>query len=110
MVVNLVENRSTEHLRDASTHPVTASVGVAPCQVHAGDVFATKVRVHVEDHRVHVDAILAATGLDIMRGDGVPEATTPKVNADPDAEFLIMEDVNVVVAAANGSELPCGFS
>src|SRR5581483_5700332 len=110
MVMDFVDNRRAENLRHPLTNPVATGVGVAPSQIHARDIFATEIGVGIENDRVNVDTIFAATSFDVVCGDTVTESARSEVNTDPDAVLLVVEDVNIVVAAADRSKLSCCFS
>ncbi len=59
----------------------------------------------VEEDGIDHHAVLRSRCLEEPRSDAMTETTRAEVHADPDAVLLVDEDVDVVVAAADGSEL-----
>src|SRR2546423_11839406 len=102
--------QDVEHLAD---HDVATGVRVLTRELHRGDVRITQLRADLEQHRrrVHLarDCTLAE-GLALGKreeagGRLVTETTRAEVDTGPDVTLLVLHQVDVVVARADGSEL-----
>ena len=105
MVVDLVELARAEDPDHAVADPVATCVRVTTGEGHRGDVLRAEGRIRVQDKRSDVHAVSCAAFLERPRGDAVAEPAASEMGADPDAVLLVGEDVDVVVARADGAEL-----
>ncbi len=74
VVMHLIENLGAEEAGDLLNYPVAARIGVAPCELHRGDVLLAKLRILAQQHRIDVDAVPSTGRLDEVRGQLVAEA------------------------------------
>jgi len=109
VVVDLLLDGGAEQPGYASADPVAAGVGVGSTELHGGDVLCAEVARNVEVDGVDHHAVGGARRLEEPGGDAVAEATRAEVDANPDAILLVDEEVDVVVAAADGAELRVGL-
>ena len=86
-------------------HPFAARIGIFAGERHGGEVARADLAVLAHHRRRDVDAVLAAGGLDVVRRALVAEAARAEVHADPDVALLVLEQIDVVVAGADGAEL-----
>jgi hypothetical protein len=69
------------------------------------DVLRTEIARDIEEDRIDHHAIARSGGLEEPGCDSVAKTAAAEVDTDPDAVLLVGEDVDVVVAAADGAEL-----
>ncbi len=105
VVVHGVEHLAADDRTHALDHPLAARVGVLARERQGGEILAAEIAVLVQDGRHDVDAVGAAGELD-ERGRGlVAEAARAEMHADPDQPVLVGEQIDIVVARADGAEL-----
>ena len=109
VVVHQVEDLSTDdRRRHFAADPLAPGVGVAPGELHELPVALSLVARKIEKGfgLGHALSPLPARGdRHEARGDGVPEAARAEVDAHPDALVFVGEDVDVVIAGADRTEL-----
>ena len=108
VIVDLFQDLRSQNGSDLFADPIPARVGIAARQLHARHVFGPQFGLHVQQHRIHVHPVPAAPGLDEVSGQLVAQTAGPEVHSDPDPLPLVGEEVDIVVAAADGAQLFSG--
>jgi hypothetical protein len=108
MVMNRVEHARSQDLHDAIARPVPTGVRVTAGELHGSDVVLSSLGPRVERHRCRVHVILGAGARQTSSGYLVAETPGSEVDPDPDPALLVFEDVHVVIAAADCTELRAG--
>src|SRR5690606_10213552 len=96
IIVNLMEDGGAENFYHPVANPVPAGVGVAPGEIHAGDVFFAERRIDIQHDRIDVDAVFASALTDEVCRDLVTETAGPEMNADPDTILFVVKNIDVV--------------
>src|SRR5690625_546092 len=86
---------------------LAAGIGIAPGQLHAGNIGAAKIRILIQKRGGYIHALLAAGLLQIMRGGAVTEAPAAEMGAVPGMASLALDDVDIMIAGARSTKLPC---
>src|SRR5229473_3321524 len=105
VVVHPVRDGAADDLTHALDHPFSPGVGVAPGQLHGGNVSPAELAIFVDYRRRDVHAVLAAGGLEIARRARMAEPAAAEVDADPEVPGLVAHEVDVVVSGSDGAEL-----
>ena len=108
VVVYEIELLASDQVHDLSDDPLAAGIGVPPGELHQSVVVVAQRGVEPEDHLglgYPVAPLGALSEREEGGSNGVSEAATAKVDADPDPVRLVGEHVHVVIAASHGSEL-----
>ncbi len=108
MVVDQLHLASAEDRHHLARDPLASGVRVLAGQRHERPVVLPDGRVERQQHfaRGHARAPLFALAEGEEAGrHGVAEAAAAEVDADPDGVVLVGENVDVMIAAADGTEL-----
>ena len=105
MVVDGIEHFAPDDRPHALDYPFASGIGILAGERHSGEILAPKIGILVQQRRRDVDALLATGEFQERGRDFVPQATRSEVDTDPDEAFLVLEQVDVVVARADGAEL-----
>ena len=105
MVVNSIGNLTADHLTHAFNHPFTASISIATSERHRRKVTVSDLTILVDNRRGYVDAVLSTSRFEIFRCARMPEAPAPEMHADPCQAVFVLHQINVVIPAADRSEL-----
>ena len=105
VIVDRIEHLPADNGAHTLDHPFAPGIGVFARERHARDVLLPEIRILMQKGRRHVDAVLAARRLDEGGGGLVTEAARTEMHTDPDQTFLVLEQIDVVVAGTDGAEL-----
>jgi hypothetical protein len=113
VVVNLVDGLGAEDLQHRRDDDVASGIRVVAGELHRGHVRLAELGADLEEHGRGVHLALARLAVERetlrqreeARRGPVAEAAGAEVDADPDEALLILHQVDVVVAGANGAQL-----
>ena len=73
--------------------------------MHPGEIVTPDLGILFHHGWRHVHSVFATGGFEKMCGRFVSEPARPEMHADPDAVLLIREKIDVMIAAADRTEL-----
>src|SRR5439155_20414249 len=106
MVVYFLDNLRTQNSAHHMARDGFASgIRVTSGEMHAGEIIAPDFGPFIDNCRRNIHPIFAAGGSQKISCRFVSEPARAKMHTDPNAIRLVGENIDVMIAAADGTEL-----